>query len=115
MTTPIITVCHKNIDSLIASTSESSCMCNGHKLLGQFSMLYISNTENSKTDFSDVVTTHNHQICYVKHVLGPLSMFFTLFWYWAMGQVSQWTGAQPASSSFPPLAAQKWNFWKLVF
>ena len=29
--------------------------------------------------FFDVVTTYNDEICYVKHVLDPLCVFFTLF------------------------------------
>ena len=29
--------------------------------------------------FFDIVTTHNDEICYVKHVLAPLYVFFTLF------------------------------------
>ena len=29
--------------------------------------------------FFGVVTTHNDEICYVKHVLAPLCVFFTLF------------------------------------
>ena len=29
--------------------------------------------------FFDIVTTYNDEICYVKHVLDPLCVFFTLF------------------------------------
>ena len=29
--------------------------------------------------FFDIVTTHNDEICYVKHVLDPVCVFFTLF------------------------------------
>ena len=32
----------------------------------------------AKTIF-DIVTTYNDEICYVKHVLDPLCVFFTLF------------------------------------
>ena len=30
--------------------------------------------------FVDIVTTYNDEICYVKHVLDPLSVFFNPFW-----------------------------------
>ena len=42
----------------------------------QFSTLYRS--KFCKT-FFDIVTTYNDKICYVKHVLDPLCVFFTLF------------------------------------
>ena len=29
--------------------------------------------------FFDIVTTYNDEMCYVKHVLAPLYVFFTLF------------------------------------
>ena len=29
--------------------------------------------------FFDIVTTRNDEICYVKHVLAPVYVFFTLF------------------------------------
>ena len=35
--------------------------------------------------FFDIVTTHNDKICYVKHVLAPLYVFFTLFGCWGGG------------------------------
>ena len=50
-----------------------------HKLLQHFSTLYRSKME--KFPF-DIVTTHNHEICYVKHVLAPLYVVFTLFGCW---------------------------------
>ena len=31
------------------------------------------------------VTTYNDEICYVKHVLAPFYVFFTLFGYWGGG------------------------------
>ena len=33
----------------------------------------------------DIVTTHNDEISYVKHVLAPLCVFFTLFGCWGGG------------------------------
>ena len=35
--------------------------------------------ENFCKFFFDIVTTYNDEICYVKHVLDPLCVFFTLF------------------------------------
>ena len=50
-----------------------------HSLLMQFSGLGNSKIEISETDFFDTLTIQNHQISYVKHVLDPLHVFFTLF------------------------------------
>ena len=50
-----------------------------HKLLKQFSTLYRSKMEFFAKTIFDIVTTHNDEICYVKHVLDPLCVFFTLF------------------------------------
>ena len=40
---------------------------------------YRSKRELSETVFFYILTIHKHQISYVKHVLGPLYVFFTLF------------------------------------
>ena len=50
-----------------------------HNLLMQFSSLGSSKMEISGTDFLYISTIQNDQICYVKHVLAPLYVFFTLF------------------------------------
>ena len=50
-----------------------------HNLLMQFSGLGSSKMEISETDFFDTLTTLNDQISYIKHVLDPLCVFFTLF------------------------------------
>ena len=50
-----------------------------HKLLKQFSTLYRSTMENFAKKNFDIVTTRNDEICYVKHVLAPVYVFFTLF------------------------------------
>ena len=50
-----------------------------HNLLMQFSGLGSSKMEISETDFFDTLTIQNDQISYVKHVLDPLHVFFTLF------------------------------------
>ena len=50
-----------------------------HKLVEQFSTLYRSKVDNFAKHFFDIVTTYNDEICYVKHVLTPFYVFFTLF------------------------------------
>ena len=50
-----------------------------HNLLMQFSGLGSSKMEISETSFFDTLTIQNDQISYVKHVLAPLHVFFTLF------------------------------------
>ena len=54
----------------------------GHNLLMQFFTLGSSKIEISQTDFFDILTIHNDQMSYVKHVLDPLHVFFTLFGCW---------------------------------
>ena len=44
-----------------------------------------SKMEIFQTDFSAPLTIHNDQASYVKHVLGPLYAFFTLFGCWRGG------------------------------
>ena len=53
-------------------------MC-AHNLLMHFSGLGSSKMEISETDFFDTLTIQNDQISYVKHILAPLHVFFTLF------------------------------------
>ena len=50
-----------------------------HNLLMPFSTLGNSKMEISETDFFNLLTIHNDQISYVKHVLDTLYVFFTLF------------------------------------
>ena len=56
-----------------------------HELLKQFSTLCRSKMEIFAKCFFDIVTTYNDEICYVKHVLAPLCVFFTLFGCWGGG------------------------------
>ena len=51
----------------------------------QFFTLGSSKIEVFETYFFDIVITKNDHPKYVKHVLGPIYMFFTLFGYWAGG------------------------------
>ena len=44
-----------------------------------FFTLYSSKIEVSRTRFFDIVVTHNDHPSYVKHVLGSIYVFFTLF------------------------------------
>ena len=46
-----------------------------------------SKIEVFETCFYDIVTTQNDHPRYVKHVLGRIYMFFTLFGYWPHGGV----------------------------
>ena len=52
-----------------------------HNLLVQFFTLYSSKIEVSDTYFFDIVATYNDHPTYVKHVLGNIHVFFTLFGY----------------------------------
>ena len=56
-----------------------------HNLLMHFFPLDSSKMEVFKTCFFDIVTTQYDHPCYVKHVLGRIYMFFTLFGYWVGG------------------------------
>ena len=67
----------------------------------QLSSRSSSKMEISKTDFFDTLTIHNDQISYVKHVLAPLYVFFTLF-----GCVGGGGGA-PKGSGHNPLMQHK--------
>ena len=57
----------------------------GHNLLMPFCHLSSSKMEISEADFFDTLTIQNDQISYVKHVLAPLYVFFTLFGCWGGG------------------------------
>ena len=48
-----------------------------HKLPEQFSTLYMSKLENFAKTLFHIVTTHNDEICYVKHVLALFCVFFS--------------------------------------
>ena len=56
-----------------------------HNLLMQLFALYSSKTEVLPNYFFDIVTTHNDQPSYVKHVLGSVYVFFTPFGDWVWG------------------------------
>ena len=52
-----------------------------HNLLMQFFTLYSSAIDVFKTCFFDMVAPHNDHSSYVKHVLGSIYLFSTLFGY----------------------------------
>ena len=59
-------------------------------------------------NFLDIVTTHNDEICYVKHVLDSRFVFFTLFGCrGGGGGGGAPKGARAQLCSFPASAAQK--------
>ena len=59
-------------------------------------------TDTSETNLFDTLTIQNDQISYVKHVLAPRYVFFTLF-ACRRGGAPQGSGAQPADVVFKPL------------
>ena len=67
--------------------STNNGLVNGpvHNLLMQFFAPDSSKIEVSETYFYDIVTTQYDHPRYVKHVLGRIYMFFTLFGYWPHG------------------------------
>ena len=84
----------------------------------QFFTLGSSKIEVFEPCFFDIVTTQNDHPSYVKHVLGRIYVFLTLFGYQVRGGrggSSSGIGTQPAYAVFPPRAAQKSKFSKLVF
>ena len=56
-----------------------------HNLLMQFFTLDSSKIEVFEINFFDTVITKNDHPRYVKHVLGRIHVFFTLFGYWVQG------------------------------
>ena len=87
-------------------------------LLMQFFTLSSSKIEVSETCLFEIVITYSDHPGYVKHVLGCIYVFFTLFGYWAQaggGGVSQWIGTQPAYAVFYPGQLKNRSFPNLLF
>ena len=88
-----------------------------HNLLMQFFTLGSSNIEVFETCFFDIVTTQNDHPRYVKHVLGRIYVFFTLFGY----RPHRGGGGLPRDwyttclCSLSPWTAEKSKCLKLVF
>ena len=101
------------------TVSTNNGLVNGevHNLLMQLFNPGSSKIEFFETCFFDIVTTQNDHPSYVKHVLGRIYVFFTLFGY----QVGGGGGGLPRDGyttclcSLSPWAAQKSKFLKLVF
>ena len=88
-----------------------------HNLLMQFFNPDSSKIEVFETCFFDIVTTQNDHPRYVKHVLGRIYLFFTLFGYHVGGGGggSQGSGAQPAYAVFQPGQLKNRSFRNLFF
>ena len=91
-----------------------------HNLLVQLFNPDSSKIEVFETYFFDIVTTQNDHPSYVKHVLGRIYVFFTLFGNQVRGGgggggglLGDWYTS--CLCSFSPRTAQKWKFLKLVF
>ena len=83
-----------------------------HNLLMQFSGLDSSKMEISETDFFDTLTIQNDQTSYVKHVLAPIYVFFTLFGCLrgGGGGAPKGSRAQPTYVVFQPQQLKIGNF-----
>ena len=86
-----------------------------HNLLMQFFTLDSSKIEVFETCFFDIVITQNDHSSNVKHVLGSIYVFVTLFGYWVGrgGLLGDWYTT--CLCSFSPWRAKKSKFSKLVF
>ena len=85
-----------------------------HNLLMQFFSPGSSKIEVFELCFFDIVTTQNDHPTYVKHVLGRVYMFSSLFGYWPHGGgVSQEIGTQPAYAVFHPRQLKNRSFRNL--
>ena len=88
------------------TVSTNNGLVNGevHNLLVQFFNPDSSKIEVFETCFFDIVTTQNDHPRYVKHVLGRIYVFFTLFGNQVRGEggSSQGVGTQPADAVFHP-------------
>ena len=102
------------------TVSNNNGLVNGevHNLLMQFFTPGSSKIEVFETCFFDIVTTQNDHPRYVKHVLGRIYVFFTLFWYQVGGGGGGGLprdGCTTCLCSFSTRTAQKSKFAKLVF
>ena len=86
-----------------------------HNLLMQFFTPDSSKMEVFEACFFDVVTTQNDHPRYLKHVLGRICMFFTLFGYRAGGGGVKRDWYTTCLCSFLAYTGQKSKFPKLMF
>ena len=79
-----------------------------------FFTLVSSKIEVSETYFFDIVITQYDHPRYVKYILGRVYVFFILFGDWVRGGgLRDWYTT--CLCNFPPMAAQKLKFRKLIF
>ena len=103
------------------TVSTNNGLVNGpaHNLLMQLFALGSCKIEVFQTCFCDIVTTQHDHPRYIKHVLGCIYVFFTLFGYWAAagggGGVSQGNGTEPADAVFHPRQLKNRSFRNLFF
>ena len=102
------------------AVSTNNGLVNGpvHNLLMQFFTLDSSKIEVFETCFYDIVTIPYDHPRHVKHVLGRIYLFFTLFGYYLQGGgggVSQGIGTQPANAAFHPGRLKNKSFGNLFF
>ena len=86
-----------------------------HNLLLQFFTLDSSKIRVFETYFFDIVTTQNDHARYVKHILGRIYMFFTLFGYWAGGGGSPKGLVHNLHMQFFPLDSSKIKVFETYF
>ena len=80
----------------------------------QFSTLGSSKIEVFEICFNDIVATQNDHPRYVKHVLGRIYIYFTIFWVLGPGLGgSQGMGTQRAYAVFHPRQLKNRSFRNL--
>ena len=84
----------------------------GHNLHVPFSSFGSSKMEIYGTDFFYILTIHNDQISYVKYVIDPIHVLFTLF---GCLDVGKGLGHTTCLCSFPLLAYENRNFQNRCF
>ena len=101
---------------MAVSTNDGQVNGEVHNLLMQFFTPGSSKIKVFETCFFDIVTTQNDHPSYLKHVLGRIYVFFTLFGYQVGGGGGlPRDGCTTCLCSFSTRTAQKSKFSKLVF
>ena len=102
--------------------STNNGLVNGpvHNLLMQFFTVGSSKIDVFETYIFHIVTTQYDHPRYVKHILGRIYVFFTLFGYFPHGGrggggVSQEIGTPPAYAVFHPEKLKNGRFGNLFF
>ena len=74
-----------------------------------------SKMEVFKTCFFDILTTHYDHPTYLKHILGHIYMFFTLFGYWVGGGGAPKGKVHSLLMQFFTLDSSKMEFFQNLF